>query len=155
MTRWWGSGESADDGPRYVRIAAYALCLDAGRLLLARIAPGYSDPGSWTLPGGGLEFGETPEVGVLRELEEETGLRGETAALLAVDSEVFGPRPGRESYLQSLRIVYRVRVTGGDIRNERDGSSDECAWVPLEDIAGLRLVNLAELGVRLARADGA
>ena len=153
MSRWWGSGESANDGTRYVRIAAYALCLDGGRLLLARIAPGYSDPGSWTLPGGGLEFGEAPDVGVLRELEEETGLRGETPALLAVDSEVFGPRPGRGSYLQSLRIVYRVRVTGGDIRHERDGSTDECAWVPLEEIAGLRLVNLAELGVRLARAD--
>ena len=151
--RWWGSGETPSDEPRYVRVAAYALCLDDGRVLLCRIAPGYSEPGAWTLPGGGLEFGEPPEVGVLRELEEESGLRGETTALLAVDSDVFRPRPGRESYLQSLRIVYRVRVVGGDVRNETDGSTDECAWVPLAGVRSLPLVSLAELGVRLAEAE--
>ena len=29
----------------------------------------------WVLPGGGLDPGETPEEGVIREVEEETGLQ--------------------------------------------------------------------------------
>ena len=152
-TRAWGSGETPADAGRYIRVAAYAVCVDAEQVLLARVAPPYPDAGAWTLPGGGLEFGERPEVGVVRELEEETGLLGEAVSLLAVDSEVYGPRPGRQSWLQSLRIVYRVRVTGGALRHEVDGSTDMSAWVPLADADRHGLVSLAALGVRLARED--
>ncbi len=149
--RWWGADEAPQRAERFIRIAAYALCVDDGRILLARISRGFPDAGSWTLPGGGLEFGEPPDTGLLRELEEESGLRGDVLSLLAVDSELYGPRPGRESWVQSLRIVYRVGIVGGDLRHERDGSSDQCAWLPLEEVDSLALVSLAQLGARLAR----
>lgn len=54
---------------RRQRLAAYAWCEDGDRVLLCRIAPGEADSGRWTLPGGGLEFGEDPADGVLRELD--------------------------------------------------------------------------------------
>ena len=59
-----------------MRVAAYAICLDRDRLLACRLAPGEPWPGSWTLPGGGIDFGEDPGAAVARELEEETGLVG-------------------------------------------------------------------------------
>jgi hypothetical protein len=43
-----------------------------------------------------------------------------------------------------------VRITGGELRDEVGGSSDTCAWVRRSDLAGLPLVELAEVGVRLA-----
>ena len=51
---------SAEAPDRHVtRVAAYTLCVEAGRLLLCRIAPGpWSAVGSWTLPGGGELRGE-------------------------------------------------------------------------------------------------
>lgn len=56
------------------RLGGYALCRDdADRILLARLSAIEVDVGAWTLPGGGLDFGEDPADGVLRELEEETG----------------------------------------------------------------------------------
>ncbi len=60
---------------------------DAGRILLIRRA----DNGLWAMPGGGLEVGETPAQGVVREVLEETGVACEPVALVGVyDSRYCG-----------------------------------------------------------------
>ena len=30
--------------------------------------------------------------------------------------------------MHAIRIVYRVRIVGGELRDEVDGSTDTCAW---------------------------
>ncbi len=60
---------------------------DAGRILLIRRA----DNGLWAMPGGGLEVGETPAEGVVREVLEETGVTCEPVTLIGVyDSRYCG-----------------------------------------------------------------
>jgi ADP-ribose pyrophosphatase YjhB (NUDIX family) len=112
------------------RIGAYAVCTDsANRLLVCRIAPGYPDAGAWTLPGGGVEFGEDPNLAVLRELEEETGLTGRVVSVAAIDSHVVERPVTRPGPMHVVAILYRVEVTGGELRPELDGSTDICAWM--------------------------
>jgi 8-oxo-dGTP pyrophosphatase MutT (NUDIX family) len=137
------------------RVAAYALCTDGDAILLTRIAPGAtaSSDGMWTLPGGGVHFGEDPRDAALRELTEETGLTGEITALADVDSwsgQFVHPDDGVLTDFHAVRIIYRVAVTGGELRVEVGGSSDACAWVSRADLGGLPLVELAERGVELA-----
>ncbi len=91
---------SADDGQSmrphcppcerfyYSNPAPAACCFltnDAGELLLVQrsIEP---RKGLWTLPGGFVEMGETTDQAALRELEEETALRGEGTSLLGVST---------------------------------------------------------------------
>ena len=46
---------------RTQRVAAYNVCLDdAGRLLVCRLTAVTDRAGYWTLPGGGIDFGEHP-----------------------------------------------------------------------------------------------
>ncbi len=139
------TGNTDLDLPRWTRVAAYAVSTDAeGRLLLVRLAPGYPATGKWTLPGGGLDFGEDPEVGALRELEEESGLIGLVESLAFVKSWTAPQRPGRGiGELHSVQIAYRVRIVGGELRDESDESTDSAAWFSIAAARQLPLVDLA------------
>lgn len=139
---------------RHLRVAAYALCTDAGAILLTRIAPGatIADDGKWTLPGGGLDFGEDPRDAGLRELEEETGFEGEIQELLGIDSIFLPSSYGADGVLHDyhgLRILYRVRIVGGELRDEFDGTTDAARWVPVTELGSLPRVSLVDIGSRL------
>ena len=86
---------SPDPRDKRTRVGAYAICLDeTGRILLCRIAPSVAPGEIWTLPGGGLDFGEPPETAVIRELREESGYIGDVVALACVADRLFdGARP--------------------------------------------------------------
>ncbi|HYH93731.1 MAG TPA: NUDIX domain-containing protein [Candidatus Saccharimonadales bacterium] len=143
------SSVAAHDGPgvERTRVAAYAVALDAdGRILLCHIAPSVGAGDVWTLPGGGLEFGEAPEAAVLRELTEETGYTGELDGLLDVRDRVFDGVDGTER-MHAIRILYRVRITGGELRDEPDGSTDTCRWFHRDAARRLRLGELARHAV--------
>jgi len=138
------------------RVAAYNVCLDADdRLLLCRLSAVTEVPGSWTLPGGGVEFGEHPEVTAIRELYEETGLTGTVSELLAVDSLHRSARTGEEAFdYHAIRIIYRTAVEPGEITNEVGGSTDLAAWCTRAELATMPLVSTSELGFRLAYGEG-
>ena len=139
---------------RITRLGAYALCLDAdSRVLLCRIAPGYPTAGMWTLPGGGVEFGEDPNVALLRELEEETGLQGTAGGLVGVWSRHFAPtetQSGNE--LHFVAIVWRVAVLVGELRVEVGGSTDAVAWFSREEAASGNVGELGRYGLSLIDA---
>lgn len=133
----------AADLPQITRLAAYGVLRRSDRILLCRVGPGNLGEGLWTLPGGGLDFGEAPEAGALREVEEETGLVAEIAGQPVIHSDVgtWERREGTVRY-HHVRFVYPMRVVGGEERLEVGGSTDAFAWVPITEVAALPLVDL-------------
>lgn len=129
---------------RWTRGAAYALVTDKnGRILLVRVAPGYPSAGQWTLPGGGLNFGEDPAAGVLRELSEETGLTGEIKSIAFIDSRTWPARTEAElGEWHAVRVVYRVAITGGELRDELDESTDAASWFTGAEVRNIPTVDL-------------
>lgn len=138
--------------PGRTRLGGYALCTDdMGRILLARLSVLEVDVGAWTLPGGGVEFGEHPDDAVLRELEEETGLRGEINSVAGVFSHVYQrSRAAAGLDLHFLGVLYHVRVVGGHLRDEVDGTTDAARWLTRDELEDVRLVEIARFGVDLA-----
>jgi ADP-ribose pyrophosphatase YjhB (NUDIX family) len=130
------------------RIAAYGVCHDAGgRVLLVRLSTGSLDAGCWILPGGGIEHGEHPADAVVREIAEETGLRVAVIQVRDIHTDVIAdPRGAR---LHHDRVVFDVRLVGGELRDEADGTTDAAAWVDPVALPTLPLLpfTAATLGV--------
>jgi 8-oxo-dGTP diphosphatase len=115
------------------RVGAYGFCrADGARILLARGSATSEFPGTWTLPGGGVEQGEHPDDAVQREFAEETGLSVRVAALRQVTADVVRLPSG--PFEHTDRIIYDVVVTGGTLRDEVDGSTDRVAWATPADL---------------------
>ncbi|MFF4830514.1 NUDIX hydrolase [Streptomyces sp. NPDC001315] len=136
-----------------LRVAAYAVCVRDGQILLAR-SPAPDGTPEWVLPGGGMEHGEDPYDTVRREVTEETGYRIDVTGLLGVHSvrHVFR-REGlrRSADHHGVRIVYEGRIAGGELRNEVNGSTDLAAWQDLDAVSGLTRVRLVDVALKLWR----
>ncbi|MDH3498796.1 MAG: NUDIX domain-containing protein [Acidimicrobiia bacterium] len=136
--------------PGRIRVSAYAVVLHEQSVLMSRVAPGNLGAGTWTLPGGGLAFGEHPDDALLRELYEETGLRGKIVEPIGVDSRHVpaGRRAGVEA-THWIRIYYRVSALGEPRAIEVGGSADLAAWHPLDhlpEVSELAVGALARVG---------
>ena len=87
--------------------------------------------------------------------EEETGYKVEIDELLGIHSRVIPPSrrltPGVTEPLHTLRIVYRARVIGGRLRNEKDGSTDRAEWFPLSEVPELQRVKLVDIALGMAQ----
>jgi ADP-ribose pyrophosphatase YjhB (NUDIX family) len=129
----------ADDLPTVTRLAAYGIIRRDDRLLVCRVAPGSVGEGIWTLPGGGLEFGESPEIAVLREVTEETGFEAAITGQpeIRTDTGVWQRRSGPVRY-HTVRFLYPMAITGGAERVEVDGSTDAVAWLTPTELLELR-----------------
>jgi 8-oxo-dGTP diphosphatase len=128
------------------RVGVYGRCISDGAILLTLLAATEPDSGRWTLPGGGMEFGETPHEALAREFHEETGLRPDIGRLVTARSQVFPPDE-RRGHLHSVQFVYEVAAAGAPSVVEVGGSTADVAWVPLDQVGRLPLVDLARWAV--------
>jgi 8-oxo-dGTP diphosphatase len=133
----------SDGAIQRVRLAAYAWCERDGAVLLTRVADRGPGGGLWTLPGGGLDFGEDPADGAIREVLEETGYDVDLGTLVGVRSAVIEPGETISGHrVQAIGILYLGVITGGELTVEVEGSSDAAAWVPLDELDALPSVDL-------------
>ena len=84
----------------------------------------------WSLPKGHLEAGETAEDAAIREVEEETGIRGRVVAPLGTIDYWFVAEDRR---IHKTVHHYLLEAAGGEL-SDADLEVDEVAWVPLGEL---------------------
>src|SRR5690606_4935921 len=96
--------------------------------------------GQWSLPGGGVELGETLEECVAREMREETGLEVEIGPVIEVFDRITRDADGRVQYHYVL-VDYLCWPIGGTLRAGSD--VDDARFVAPEDLAAYDLTEKA------------
>jgi 8-oxo-dGTP diphosphatase len=117
----------AQEGPASVRCVGAIMHDDAGRILVVQRAHPPAE-GTWSVPGGRVEHGETDAEAVIREVREETGLVVEVGPLVG---RVERPGPG---------VVYEIydyaaTAHSGAPRAATDAS--DARWVSTAELLDL------------------
>ncbi|MGI8516917.1 MAG: NUDIX hydrolase [Acidimicrobiia bacterium] len=131
-----------DELGRKFRLGVYGLAIDDVAVLLTRLSVAALDEGYWTLPGGGLDWGEDPVAGLEREFLEETGLVPQVGEVLGLHSYVGT----HNTDLHVIQVVYRV-TAGGPLIHELDGTTDQAQWWPLADVGKLPTVEVVNVAL--------
>lgn len=138
VSDWVRVAIAEHDVTRVQRLSAKGLVRRAGAVLLTRLSPLAVETGQWTLPGGGVDHGEPPARALTREMFEETGMAAEVGELLGVhDLHLTGTAPnGRHEDFHAVNLVFAVTVPEDGVPRvtERDGTTDDVAWVEVSDI---------------------
>ena len=137
------------------RVAAYVRCFDhENRVILARIGQdGNPFDGGWTMPGGGMEWGEQPTDTAVREFREETGLSMTLGPLVAARSAWFDAdtafigKPGH-----AIGLLFEATDPRGELRTDfsTDDTTIEARWFSLDEVRDLHRVPLVDWALGLA-----
>jgi len=98
------------------RLTVDGVIIDKNRILLIKRK---NEPfkGKWSLPGGFVEYDETVESAVVREILEETNLSSEVKELIGVYSE-----PNRDPRGHTITIAFLLHIKKGEVRRGDDAA---------------------------------
>lgn len=90
----------------------------------------------WCLPKGHIEKGETPEQTAVREVHEETGIKGEVTGSIATIDYWF---TGESQRVHKLVHHYVLRQVSGHLTvdGDPDHEAEDAAWVPFRDLTSV------------------
>ena len=103
--------------------------------------------GSWSLPGGLVELGETLEAAIARELAEETALSVKILGVAAVLDRVFRDPDGRVAY-HCVLVDFLCEYAGGELKAGSDSAA--ARFVPLADLGSYEMPDFTAAVIRRA-----
>ena len=134
----------------YKQLGSYGLIRKDKKILLIKKVIGPYD-GKLDLPGGTIEFGETPKEALKREFKEETGLEISEYKLFDTDSVCFNWQYKEDLTLKvhHIGIFYEITDYKGKIKNNIliDEENDDSLGFSFYDIDKLNKNDLSKIAI--------
>ncbi len=102
------------------------------------------EDGNWTIPGGWADIGYTPTEMIVREIEEETGLKTSVVRLLAVYDKKCHPHPPQPFYIYKLNFL--CKIEGGNLKPGFD--MKDAAFFPIDKLPELSQDRILETQIK-------
>lgn len=127
-----------------------AVIKQEGKVLLLRRAAGRESlRGLFELPGGGIEFGEAPELALRREVSEEVGVEADTVQLYDVLTEI----DHENTDVQHLAIIYLVSLKAGNSLTMSE-EHDKYVWRKVSELQLNSITSLTALALDITEFGG-
>ncbi len=111
-----------------VRVGVFGVLRnDSGQILLVH----QPRQDRWSLPGGGVRFGESPGAALAREVAEETALQVRRHTLIGTHDNVYDPGDGIQRH--GIRLLYAIEADG-EITDPENQEVDGTAWFAPDEL---------------------
>lgn len=116
-------------GKDYIGVGVGAVILNDDFEILLLKRSRNPEIGKWSIPGGKIDFMEEAEDAIVREVEEELGIKVQVKMLLGVSSHII-----KEENEHWLAPAYLVKITEGVPRNVEPEKHEEIRWFSINDL---------------------
>jgi 8-oxo-dGTP diphosphatase len=125
------------------RPSVYGVVIKDGKILLSK------QFGRYDLPGGGLDLGEEPENGVIREVKEETGIEVKNPKILGVKNSFFQSSHVENKSYHAILLYFVCEYVGGQLSTDGFDKNEKkyaeiAEWVPLESLNELKVASTVD-----------
>lgn len=129
-----------------VRAGVASLVVQDSRYLLMLLRHGKHGAGTWSLPGGWMEFGESFFDTAVREVKEETGVDVQGSRVRGVTNDIFS-----DHGIHAITVFVETNYIGGE---PTVMEPDKCPLVEWVDLRNVRHLPLFDPLKRWIEADG-
>lgn len=118
--------QNMNKGKDFIGIGVGAVILNPQNEILLLERNKSPEHGYWSIPGGSVEFGETIEDAIVREVKEELGLEVRIIKMLRVTNHIL-----KEKKIHWVSPAFLVKIISGEPQNKENTKHNEIRWFPI------------------------
>ncbi|MEO8581366.1 MAG: NUDIX domain-containing protein [Patescibacteria group bacterium] len=122
------------------RVSAYALIVQEDSILIIK----NRNEKLYDVPGGGIEFGESIEEALERELMEEAGAKAAIGNIIHVEQGFF--KHGNGNFYQTIQMFYSAKLVG-ELVEATEGTTEFVGFVKFDELEKYPLPKAAKAAV--------